>query len=242
MMGGTNECFRDSRRQDVFVRAPKDGLTDVPKTFFGAALLVIGLALPIASSAAVLPEDRFDALYHRYDGGGITIDGPSVLIRKGIGEKFSASANYYVDTVSSASVDVELTASPYDEERTQKSISFDYLRGKARYSAGVIASEESDYAADTSFFSISQDMFGDLTTVTLSYKRGWDDVSRNLKLPDGSKVTDPAFGIEPTDRRGYAVGLSQILTRDLILAVNYEVQTDEGFLNNPYRQVRFVDP
>ena len=84
-------------------------------------------------------------------------------------------------------------------------------------------------------------MFGDLTTVTLSYKRGWDKVSKNLKQPDGSKIRDPIFGVRDTDRRGYAVGVTQILTRNLILGVNYEVLTDEGFLNNPYRQVRFAD-
>jgi hypothetical protein len=38
------------------------------------------------------------------------------------------------------------------------------------------------------------------------------------------------------------VDLSQILTRNLIVALNYEGVTDEGFLNNPYRQVRFLDP
>jgi hypothetical protein len=223
----------------------------VPKSTRHDSLLLIGLAnlavlacsiVPSTAAAGVLPDDRADILYHRYDGGGITIHGPSVLMRKKLGEKFAASANYYVDMVTSASVDVELTASPYKEERTQKSVSFDYLHGKSTYSAGIINSEESDYTADTSFFSISQDMFGDLTTVTLSYRRGWDEVTRNLKTPEGDKISDPAFAARANDRRGYAVSLSQVLTRDMILALNYEVQTDEGFLNNPYRQVRFLDP
>src|SRR5262245_62677294 len=91
------------------------------------------LALPLVSSAGVLPDDRADALYHRYEGGGVTIQGPSVLVRKKIGEKFAATANYYVDFVSSASIDVKLAASPYKEKRKQKSISFDYLRGKTTY-------------------------------------------------------------------------------------------------------------
>ena len=38
--------------------------------------------------AGVLPEDRADVLYHRYQGGGVTIQGPSVLVRKKIGENF----------------------------------------------------------------------------------------------------------------------------------------------------------
>jgi hypothetical protein len=198
-----------------------------------------------AAFAGVLAEDRADVLYHRYSGGGITIDGPSVLVRKKFGERFGASGNFYIDQVSSASVDVELTASPYEEEREQKSASFEYLRGKATYAAGVINSEESDYTADTTYFSLSQDMFGDLTTVSLSYKRGWDDVFRNFIGPDGIKAHDPNFnngaGEDHAERRAYALGVSQILTRNMILGLNYEVQTDEGFLNNPYRQVRYVD-
>src|ERR1041384_3071718 len=117
-----------------------------------------GPPAPAAAGAGV----RASRLYHRYRGGGVTIQGPSVLVRKKFGEKFAATANYYVDFVSSASIDVKLAASPYKEKRKQKSISFDYLRGKTTYSAGVIDSKESDYVADTAFFSLSQDMFGDL--------------------------------------------------------------------------------
>jgi hypothetical protein len=191
--------------------------------------------------AAVLPEDRADLLYHRYDGGGVTIDGPSVLVRKKFGEKLGVSANYYMDMVSSASIDVQLIsgASRYEEEREQMSLSLDYLRGKSTYSLGVINSEESDYEANTSFFSISQDMFGDLTTVTLSFKRGWNDIFRNTQVA-GVSQRDPTFAAQ-SDARGYGLGVSQVLTRNAVLNINYEVITDEGFLNSPYRQIRFLD-
>jgi hypothetical protein len=76
----------------------------------------------------VLPDDRSDILYHQYEGGGVTIDGPSILVRKSIGKNVSVSGNYYVDMISSASIDVITTASPYTEERTQYSLSADYLR------------------------------------------------------------------------------------------------------------------
>jgi hypothetical protein len=66
--------------------------------------------------AGVLPEDRADVLYHLYDGGGVEIDGPSVLVRKQVGKSTSLVANYYVDMISSASIDVITTASPYTEE------------------------------------------------------------------------------------------------------------------------------
>lgn len=180
--------------------------------------------------AAVLPEDRADLMYHRYDGGGVEVDGPSVLVRKSIGESFSVSGNYYVDSISSASIDVVTTASPYHEERTEKSVSMDYLRNKTLMSLAYTDSDESDYSAQTASFSISQDMFGDLTTVTLGYAKGSDDVG---------KSNDASFD-ESSDRQNYRLSLTQILTKNSILGVNWETVTDEGFLNNPYRSVRYL--
>ncbi len=78
------------------------------------------LALPLVSSAGVLPDDRADALFHRYEGGGVTIQGPSILVRKKMAEKYAVSANYYQDMITSASIDVEVSgASEYKEERDQ---------------------------------------------------------------------------------------------------------------------------
>lgn len=201
-----------------------------------AAACLIAFVAPAQLGAGVLPEDRADLLYHRYDGGGVTIDGPSVLVRKKFGDKLSVAANYYVDMVSSASIDVVTTASPYEEERTQYSVAADVLRGKSTYSFGYIDSSESDYNAKTAYASISQDMFGDLTTISFSFRRGWNDVYQNI-----NDARDPSFA-EQADTRAYAAGITQVITRSLIGTVNYEVITDEGFLNSPYRSVRYADP
>jgi hypothetical protein len=190
------------------------------------------LLLPLTAAAGVLPEDRADLMFHSYDGGGVTIDGPSLLVRKKFAEKYAVNASYYVDMVSSASIDVITTASPYDEERTQYGVGFEYLRGKVTYAASFSNSSENDYDADTASLSVSQDMFGDLTTVTLSFTRGWDDVTRRSDLLFADEV----------NRRIYGVDISQVATKNLILGLSYETITEEGFLNNPYRQVRFVDP
>ena len=97
--------------------------------------LVALCLLAAPAVAGVLPPDRADALYHRYQGGGITVQGPSILVQKKIGDHFSIGANYYQDMISSASIDVLLSASPYRESRTQKSVSAEYLHGKTTYSA-----------------------------------------------------------------------------------------------------------
>lgn len=193
---------------------------------------ILGMILSGSALAGVLPEDRSDILYHLYDGGGVQIDGPSILVRKQLGKSTSVVGNYYVDTISSASIDVITTASPYDEERKQWSLGVDYLRGNTTMRAGYTSSVESDFDASTYSFSVSQDMFGDMTTVTLSYALGDDLVRRS---------DDETFERE-VDRQHYGVGITQIFTRNLITTLNFETVTDEGFLNNPYRTVRYADP
>jgi hypothetical protein len=124
------------------------------------------------------------------------------------------------------------TASPYSEQRDEKSVGVDYLHGKTSIGLGYTNSEESDYTADTYTFGISQDFFGDLTTLGLSYAVGRDEVRRNF---------DDEFS-DNVDRQSFGLSLSQVMTKNMLLNITYSAITDEGFLNNPYRTVRFEDP
>ena len=193
--------------------------------------LVFCLSAALASHATVLPPDRADALYHSFDGGGVEITGPSLLFRKNIKDKVGVRANYYVDMISSASVDVLATASPYTEERTQIGVGLDYLHNKTLMSLDYINSEEDDYSAQTAMFSVSQDFFGDLSTFSMSYAIGDDEVRNNA---------DPSFA-EPVDRRNFAIALSQILTKSWVMELSLETIVEQGYLNNPYRSVRYFD-
>ncbi len=195
-------------------------------------VVVFLLGVSFNSLATVLPEDRADALFHEYNGGGVVVNGPSILVRKKVLEKFSISANYYVDMITSASIDVETTASAYTEERTQYSVGVDYLTGKTIMSLNYTNSSESDYEAKTTSFSISQDFFGDLTTLSIGYSQGDDTVKKNGQ-PDFQRALR---------RQNFRLGLSQIITKSFLVSLATETITDEGFLNNPYRSVRFLDP
>lgn len=180
--------------------------------------------------ASVLPEDRLDVLYHQYEGGGMKIKGPSVLVRKSFADKVAVHANYYVDEVSAASIDVLVSASPYSEERIEKSVGVDYLHGKAIYSLSYANSEENDFEANSVHLDVSQDFFGDLTTLGFGYSKGWDEVFRS---------GDNSFA-EEADRQHFRINVSQILTRNLVVTIGHELITDEGYLNNPYRSVRYL--
>ena len=195
-------------------------------------LLLLGLAAT-TSNAAILPAERADALYHAYDGGGVQVNGPSILVRKSLGTSVSAAYNYYVDNVSSASVDVLSYASPYTEQRTEQSLSVDYLHGKSTLSLAYTNSDESDYVSDTYSFTISQDLFGDLTTVALGYSYSDNTVGKNVgnttQIVGNARV------------QAYRLNVSQILTKNSLLGFSFDTITDEGYLNNPYRSVRYLD-
>lgn len=198
-----------------------------------ASLLLIALTTLAWDVVAggTLPEERMDALYHFYSGDNVEISGPSLLVRKNIGQSVSLSGSYYVDSITSASIDVVTTASKYSEERTQWGGGVDYLRGDTTMSIGYSTSEENDYSAQTLSFGISQEVFGGLTTISMGYGSGSDEVRRR---------GDPDFS-DTVDKKMYRLGISQVLTRNMLLGFSFETMADEGFLNNPYRSVRYLD-
>ncbi|WP_229333609.1 DUF3570 domain-containing protein [Glaciecola sp. MH2013] len=220
-MAATNQGLVQAMRQNL----------NNASAFVVALALVISVLFAGLAKAAVLPTERADVLYHAYEGDGVTIDGPSVLLRKNIAGRVSISANYYVDTVSGASIDVRSTASPYQEVRKEKTVGIDFLNNKTLISTSFTNSSENDFEANSVYLGVSQDFFGDLSTISLSYSKGWDVVGRR---------GDESFE-EEANRQKFGLGFSQVATKSLILGFNIEHISDEGYLNNPYRAVRFLD-
>ena len=179
--------------------------------------------------AAVLPEERSDVMYHRYDGGGMIIDGPSVLVRKNFADKISLAANYYVDNVSSASIDVITIkgASQYSEKRTETSGDVTYIEDDMEFNVGLTSSSENDYEAESYRFDMNHAFFGDMTSVNLGFSLGDDEISSS---------EDDAFAGE-LQRRQYRLGVAQVLSKSIIANLNYEAIVDEGYLQNPYRKI-----
>lgn len=198
---------------------------------FNWGLVIAGaLGITVPLMAAVLPEDRADVMYHSYSGGGLEVNGPSILARKSVGKHTSVWGNYYVDSITSATIDVVTSASEYTEERTEQTLGTDYLYDNTTMSLSYTNSVENDFTANAVNFGISQLMFGDLTTVTLGYAKGWDVITA---------IGSPSFR-EEANRQKYKLGLSQVLTKNLLLGLSFETITDEGYLNNPYRSVRYL--
>ncbi len=214
-------------------------MTRMSKPYRIARLIVVAtflLARP--GGGAVLPDDRADIFYSDYKGGGMDITGESVLVRKKVNENFSVEANYFIDKVSGASIDVLSQASVIKDERKQKSLSLDYIRNKTQYNFSYTDSAERDYTSNTLHFGLSQDMFGDLTTISLGFTDSRDKVGEN----DGTAFVPRVVWLGHAESRSYQAGLSQIVTKSLITGATLEVITDQGYLANPYRSVRYLDP
>jgi Protein of unknown function (DUF3570) len=209
-----------------------------PKHILARAAMTAALLLIRSTSADVLPDNRADVFYSKYSGGGMDITGYSATARAKITENFAVEANYFIDKVSGASVDVLSSASPIKDERRQKSGTLEYLHDKTTYTASYMSSVERDYISETASFSLSQDMFGDLTTVTLGFASTHNTVGDNGGTANNPNVAWVGHALT----RAYSGGVSQIITKNFIAGVNLQVITDAGYLANPYREIRYVDP
>ena len=192
-----------------------------------AAGLLGGALAGGVADAATLPDDRADVMFHAYEGGGLRASGPAILVRKKLADTVSLSGSYYVDMVSNASIDVVTTASPYKETRNEYNLGVDYVVRDATVSVTTSHSKEPDYIAASTSIDVAQEVFGGMTTLTLGYTRGSDQVGRK----------DIGFFDTATHWR-YRLGMTQILSPTWLASANMEAVSDDGFLGSPYRVAR----
>jgi hypothetical protein len=166
------------------------------------------------------------------------ITGESAAVNKKFTENIAAQVNYFVDHVSGASIDVLSQASQIRDERIQKSGTLEFVHDKTTYTASYTGSVERDYRSDTASIAMKQDMFGDLTTLSLAFANSVDKVGEN----NGTAFVPIITWLGHAQSRSYDVDWSQILTKNLIAGVNFNVITDNGYLANPYRSIRYLDP
>jgi hypothetical protein len=189
--------------------------------------LLGGLLAAQTAQAVTLPENRAEAMLHAYDGGGVRAGGPAVLVRKSVADRFSLAASYYVDAVSNASIDVVTTASPFKETRHQVDLSADYVVRDTLLTVATSQSREPDYHASNFSFDVAQEVYGNMTTVSLGFTRGADDVGRY----------DTGF-FDKARHWQYRLGVTQILSPGWLASANFEAISDDGYLGNPYRSAR----
>lgn len=192
------------------------------RVLFGAVAVT-----PVAQ-AVDLGGDRAEALLHAYDGGGVRATGPALLVRKTLKDRVALTGSLYVDMVSSASVDVVSSASPYRERRTALDLGGEFVLRDALVKVGVGSSREPDYRVRSLAVDVAQDFFGGMSTLNLGFSRGSDDVGK----------TGVSGWIDHATRWQYRLGLTQLLSPRWLASANLELMADEGLLGSPYRVAR----
>jgi hypothetical protein len=180
-----------------------------------------------AASGATLPEDKAELMIHSYDGGGVRATGPALLVRKSMADRVSLSGQYYVDAVSNASIDVVTTASPFKETRKAWELGATSVVRDSTLSLSVSRSSEPDYIADGVNVDVAHEVFSGMTTVSLGFGRGHDQVGKK-----GVGFFDQALHWQ------YRAGVTQILSTRWLVSLNAEAVADSGFLGSPYRAAR----
>jgi Protein of unknown function (DUF3570) len=120
------------------------------------------------------------------------------------------------------------TASPFRETRREVGLGVDWAVRDALITASMSRSSEPDYTASSVGLDIAQDVFGGMTTVSLGFSRGSDEVL---------KSTDSSFG-ERARHWQLRTGITQILSPRWLASVNLEAVSDAGYLGSPYRAAR----
>lgn len=191
-----------------------------------------GLALCFVAGlcqAAALPADRTEGAYSTYSGGGVDVSSPAILVRKSVAQSWSFAGEYSADIISSASIDVITTASPYDDRRDRLSLAGDYTINDTLINVTAITASEDDYDATHLDVHLWQDINGGTGTLHLGYGRGWEEKTR----------VDTDFRGD-VDRHLYRVGVRQLVTPQWIAQFDYEAIIDHGALANPYRSARVL--
>jgi hypothetical protein len=106
-------------------------------------------------------------------------------------------------------------------------VGVDYLHHNTLMNLSYTASEERDYVANALGINIAHEVFDGLTTVTLGYTAGKDEVGK----------TGTSFR-QDIDRYHYRLGLAQVFTKTFLVNLEYEGILENGYLNSPYRAAR----
>lgn len=191
------------------------------------------LVLVAGNAIAVEPsQEEVSVGYNVYNGGGISVHGPAIIVRKDLVNQTSVKVGARVDLVSSASIDVVTQASSFKERRQEYTLGLSNIIDETLMQLDYTNSTESDYVSNLLSIVLAHDLFNKNMTLSMRVARSWDQVEKN---------GDPAFGSKDLNRTIYAFGVTQSLKPRWLVQFNYEATADQGYINNPYRSVLTLD-
>jgi hypothetical protein len=119
------------------------------------------------------------------------------------------------------------------------------LGGISRIGFGGGYSRESDYQSITGNVNLAQNFNSDNSTVSLGLNTELDSSFPYGGIPTPMAVMSAQW--KPSSSRdktqlGFVLGLTQVVTRNWLMQLNYSYDAQSGYLNDPYRIISVVDP
>jgi hypothetical protein len=148
---------------------------------------------------------------------------------------WSATAQYLVDVVSAASVDIVSTASQnWVEVRHTGTLEASYKPGAFGVRVNGAVSREPDYSSWTAGGTLTQDLLDQNLTLLLGFSHSHDIAGR-------SGTPFSVFSL-PLDREAIQAGFSLVLDRATIGSASADVVIENGDPSKPYRYVPMFAP
>ena len=133
----------------------------------------------------------------------------------------------------------------FEDERIDAGLSWDQgiIDKKTRANVGVSVSKESDYEHVGVSTGISREFNDKDTTISLGLAYSADTINPAFNMAAGLSDVNTREGTaeKSKDTVDFVVGLSQILSKDTIVQLNYGVSQADGYLNDPYKRISRVN-
>ncbi len=223
-----------------------------------AALALTGI-MQDANAGRVEESYNFDFQYGNYteSGNRMKVDIFETAVSAPIGKNMTFSANAVRDVISGASpkynrkdgkgnIIQTLSSASISDQRDGVNSNLTYFFDNASLNLGAGFSQEQDYTSRFANSNLSWDFNKKLTTLNLGGSVAFDVVEPTNVNQDCSKgiVTNEDTGAvrgancHKTSQQ-YLLGVSQILDKNSLLQLNMTYSNSEGYLSDPYKEVRF---
>lgn len=165
----------------------------------------------------------------RSDSDRTLVVAPRVRVQARLGEPTRVNAIYAADVWTSASVDIMASASkvPVTEQRDELDLSLDHELTDATLTIAYRFSSEPDYVSHGLSGGFSYDFAENNSTLVFGASASTDTVGR---------AGDPAFS-RPASSLGARLGFTQVLGKNTLVQVMYELSRIAGYQSSPYRFV-----
>lgn len=221
-----------------------------------AALALTGV-MQDANAGRVDESYNFDFQYGNYSESGnrMNVDIFETAISTPIGKSMTFAASAVRDVISGASPRINekkkgklvqtLSGASIFEQRDGVNSNLTYFFENAALNFGGGFSQENDYTSRFINSNLSWDFNKKLTTLNLGGSIAFDIVDPSTPNKDCSQgVANPktkaisGANCHKTSQQ-YLLGVSQVLDKNSLLQLNMTVNYSEGYLSDPYKEIKF---